>query len=149
MKRALVLTPWALDKDGGQIPEVALLETLSPKGKVRGVPMTEATDSQRVKLPDSPNPNIVMVEVREEGNPTDWHKHDGLIEDIKKDPRFLIIREWDDQSPLITTKTPKAKVSTYLGGKGVAAHLIEDVTNEGGADITQMRKVLKGFEIGE
>ena len=161
MKRALVLTPWAIQEtpildEGGkptgeveraQTPEVALLETLSPKGKIRGVPMTEVI-GQYVRLPDSPDPNLVMVEVREAGNWTDWHKHDGLIGDIKKDPRFLVIKEWNDLVPFIATKETKDKVSSYLADTGISAHLIGDVTNGGGADITQMRRVLKGFERG-
>lgn len=162
MISAYVLTPWVVqeepvfDKDGQptgeverqHIPAVALMETRTEGGEVRGVPYTEVSHGQYVNLPHSPDPNLVVIKVMETGSRKDLHKHEGLIEDIKKDSRFLVLEEWEDDTPSERVSTV-AEVSDYLKAAGVSAVLADEIANKIEADVSvgeKLAEYAKTFE---
>ena len=82
-KFAYVVTKWigTGTEDDFQRPEVA-----------SEVGYCEDVTGQFVKLADkSPDPNLVVVKVGELRSP----KHDGMIDAVKADDRFLVLEEWE------------------------------------------------------
>lgn len=165
MKFALVLTPWcgcgedwseermeefeektAIPRDYlDEGPYDALVWRLFSDYK-RGLDGVELTYCQA----PNPDPNLVIVGVWEGGTDKDPHKHDGMIDLIKADSRFVVLRQAtlyaDQRLPEFETGTTAANLQTYLGKAKLSQVLISDVIKDEDIDAEQLRRTLKGCE---
>lgn len=165
MKFALVLTPWcgcgedwseerteefekktAIPRDyldeGPYEPLVSRLFS----DYTRGLNTVELTYAQA----PNPDPNLVIVGVNEAGTDKDPHKHDGMIDLIAIDSRFVVLRQAtlyaDQRLPDFETVTTATKLRSYLGNAKLSQVLIDDVIQGHDIDAEQLRRTLKGCE---
>ena len=135
-KFAYVVTKWigTGTNDDPQRPEVA-----------SEVGYCEDVTGQFVKLSDkAPDPNLVVVRVGELRSP----KHDGMVDKLKTDGRFLVLEEWEvDDDGVVTHNVPHAKdkdVKKFLKDRGVKDKKADLV--KGNLRTAQMRIIAKTFE---
>lgn len=135
-KYAYVITKWIGTGTGDdpQRPEV-----------VGEVGYCEDVTGQFVKLADgSPDPNLLVVKVGQIRSP----KHDGMIDKLKADSRFLVLEEWEvDEGGIPKPVVPYAKdaeVKTFLVANKVKA--LDADTIKGEERTAKMRGLAKGFE---
>ena len=92
----------------------------------------------------SPDPNLTVVLVVEKRSP----KHDGIVDAIGDDPRFLKLEEWeipeDDASPMLVQTVPDKDVALWLKSRGVAATIQDRV--KGDHRVSRAKKLFKDFE---
>ena len=104
----------------------------------------EDVTGQYVRLDKgSPGPNLAVFKVQELRE-----KHDGKVDAIKNDSRFLVREEWEvpeNGEPLVAIKAvPDEDVKTYLVDKLVATAVADLVVGEYRVD--RARKLFKDFE---
>jgi hypothetical protein len=135
-KFAHVVTKWIGTGTGDdpQKPEVGEL-----------VGYCEDVTGQFVLLKEnSPDPNLVVMKVGEIRSP----KHDGMINALKLDSRFLVLEEWEvDAEGVPKPKVPHAtdpQVKTYLVAEGVKSQIADSV--KGDKRTAKMRNLAKTFE---
>ena len=105
----------------------------------------EDVTGQYVRLDKgSPGPNLAVFKVVELRSP----KHDGKVDAIKKDSRFLVLEEWevpvDGELQVAIKAVPDEDVKTYLVDKLVATAVADLVVGEYRVD--RARKLFKDFE---
>jgi len=105
----------------------------------------EDVTGQYVRLDKgSPGPNLSVFKVVELRSP----KHDGRVEAIKKDNRFLVLEEWeilgDDVLPVTVQTISDKDVKAYLVNKQVAIAVADLVKGE--HRVNQARKLFRDFE---
>lgn len=136
MRFAYVVTKWigTGTNEDPQRPEVA-----------SEVGYCEDVTGQFVKLADkSPDPNLVVVKVGELRSP----KHDGMIDALKTDSRFLVLEEWEvDAEGVVKPTVPHAKdnnVRKFLRDRKVKMKDSAEIKGE--KRTAKMRNLAKGFE---
>lgn len=91
-----------------------------------------------------PDPNLLVCKVGETLSP----KHDGMIDALKRNNRFLVLEEWEvDIGGLPKPVVPHANdsdVKQFLKAKGVKESFADKVNGE--KRTTKMRNLAKTFE---
>ena len=105
----------------------------------------EDVTGQYVRLDKgSPSPNLSVFKVQELRSP----KHDGRVDAIKKDARFVVLEEWDapenGEQPVAIKAVPDSAVKMYLVDKQVATTVADLVVGE--HRVSQAQKLFKDFE---
>ena len=165
MKFALILTPWcgcgedwSEDREAEFEAEKAIPRDYLDEGPyeplvwrlfsdyMRGLSGVELTYNQA----PNPNPNLVIAGVWEGGTDKDPHKHNGMIDLIAAESRFVVLRQCtlyaDQRLPEFETVATAAQLRTYLEKAKFSPVLMDEVIQGEDIDVEQLRRTLKGCE---
>lgn len=87
-----------------------------------------------------PSPNLVVVRVGELRSP----KHDGMIDALKADDRFLVLEEWEGDAGPHNEHATLGQLRAWLAINEVDPGIANAIVSEKRTE--QVRAICKGFE---